>query len=147
MRYGEHGIGRGNVRGLLLAALVDRPAHGYEIIRRLEGQAEGRWRPSAGSVYPQLQLLEDEGLVRSHEEHGRRVYELTEAGRGRADTGALRDLRGMEASRHQELHDAVRKLHMAAKQVGAAGNADQLERAVAIVNAARRDLYQLLADR
>ena len=65
--HGEHGhhghwaggrVPKGNVRGLLLAALLDGPAHGYELMRRLEGQASGRWRPSPGSVYPLLQLLE-----------------------------------------------------------------------------------------
>src|SRR3979411_3260407 len=57
--HGEHGhhghwaggrVPKGNVRGLLLAALLDGPAHGYELMRRLEGQASGRWRPSPGSV-------------------------------------------------------------------------------------------------
>jgi DNA-binding PadR family transcriptional regulator len=80
------------VRGLLLAALLDGPAHGYELMRRLEGQAGGRWRPSPGSVYPLLQLLEDEGLVRGRDSEGRKVFELTERGRAQADAGQLRDL-------------------------------------------------------
>jgi DNA-binding PadR family transcriptional regulator len=146
VKYGEHGIGRGNVRGLLLASLLYRPAHGYEIIRQLEDKAEGRWRPSAGSVYPQLQLLEDEGLLLSHEENGRRVYELTTAGREQADVDALRELSDSPASHRGELHAAVKRLHVAAKQVAAAGEADQVERAAAIVNAARKDLYRLLAE-
>jgi DNA-binding PadR family transcriptional regulator len=146
VKYGEHGIGRGNVRGLLLAELLHRPAHGYEMIRRLEDKAGGRWRPSAGSVYPQLQLLEDDGLVHSHEENGRRVYELTPAGRELADIDALRELSDSPASHRGELHAAVKKLHVAAKQVATAGEAGQVTRAAAIVNAARKDLYRLLAD-
>src|SRR5580692_2384370 len=98
MPHGEHGhhghwaggrVPKGNVRGLLLAALLDGPAHGYELMGRLEGQAGGRWRPSPGSVYPLLQVLEDEGLVRGRDSGGRKVYELTEQGRTLADAGQL----------------------------------------------------------
>jgi DNA-binding PadR family transcriptional regulator len=53
-------------------------------MRRLEEQAGGRWRPSPGSVYPLMQLLEDESLVQSTEYEGRKVYELTPAGREQA---------------------------------------------------------------
>ena len=62
--------------------------HGYQIISELERRSDGRWRPSAGSVYPTLQQLEDEGLVRASEKDGRRVFELTEAGRTAADTAS-----------------------------------------------------------
>ena len=60
------------------------PAHGYELIGRLEEKSGGTWRPSPGSVYPTLQLFEDEGLVRSEQRDGKRVYELTDAGRTEA---------------------------------------------------------------
>ena len=72
---------RGDVRIFLMAALLTGPAHGYELMQRIEEQTEGRWKPSPGSVYPSLQLLEEEGLVRSSEETGRKVYELTTEGR------------------------------------------------------------------
>ena len=72
---------RGDIRTALLTALTDGPAHGYEIIGRLEEKSGGMWRPSPGSVYPTLQLFEDEGLVRSEQRDGKRVYELTDAGR------------------------------------------------------------------
>src|SRR5262249_23181395 len=71
---------RGDIRQALLRALVDGPAHGYEVIRRLEDRSGGLWRPSAGSVYPTLQLLEEQGLLTSREEGGKRVYELTDEG-------------------------------------------------------------------
>src|SRR5580704_13470820 len=67
--FGRRGPGgggrarRGNVRQAVLALLAERPMHGYEIIQELEARTHGIWRPSAGSVYPTLQLLEDEGLV------------------------------------------------------------------------------------
>src|SRR5437868_14231945 len=53
---------RGGMRIALLGALVTGPAHGYELMGRLEERSGGRWRPSPGSVYPTLQALEDEGL-------------------------------------------------------------------------------------
>ena len=148
----EHWAGgrvpKGNVRGLLLAALLAGPAHGYELMRRLEEQAGGRWRPSPGSVYPLLQLLEDEELVQGSDQDGRRVYELTEAGRAQADQGRLRDLAGgpAAAAAHMDLRAEIKRLHAAARQVGMAGEAAQVEQAAAIVKNARQALYQLLAD-
>jgi DNA-binding PadR family transcriptional regulator len=154
--HGEHGrrghwaggrVPKGNVRGLLLAALLDGPAHGYELIRRLEGQAGGRWRPSPGSVYPLLQLFEDEGLVHGRVSDGRKVYELTERGRAQADSGQLRDLAAGTAagSVHVDLRDEVHRLHAAARQVATAGDPDQVQEAVEIVRGARQALYGLLA--
>ena len=147
-RWAGGRVPKGNVRGLLLAALLEGPAHGYELMRRLEEQAGGRWRPSPGSVYPLLQLLEDEGLVQGTEQDGRRVYELTETGRGQADQSRLRDLdAGPAASAaHMDLRAEVKRLHAAARQVGMAGDTAQVDQAVAIVKNARQALYRLLAD-
>src|SRR5262245_63560641 len=78
---GRHRVRRGDVRSAVLALLDDRPMHGYEIITELEERTGGRWRPSAGSIYPTLQLLEDEGLVTAEQTEGKRVFSLTEAGR------------------------------------------------------------------
>lgn len=151
--HGRHGrwaggrIPKGNVRGLLLAALLDGPAHGYELMRRLEGEAGGRWRPSPGSVYPLLQVLEDEGLVRGRDSDGRKVYELTERGRTQADAEQLSDLAAGTAAgpAHADLRAEVHRLHAAARQVAAAGDAAQVGEAVEIVRAARQALYRLLA--
>src|SRR6478672_5113065 len=78
---GRHRVRRGDVRSAILALLDDRPMHGYAIITELDERTGGRWRPSAGSIYPTLQLLEDEDLVTAEEAEGKRVYSLTEAGR------------------------------------------------------------------
>jgi len=72
---------QGEVRLALLSLLGDEPAHGYELMKRLEERSGGMYRASAGTVYPVLQQLEDEGLVRIEEEDGKKVYHLTEAGR------------------------------------------------------------------
>src|SRR6187455_1171809 len=80
---GRHRVRRGDVRSAILALLDDRPMHGYEMITELEERTGGAWRPSAGSIYPTLQLLEDEGLVRAEDVEGKRVFSLTDAGRER----------------------------------------------------------------
>ena len=72
---------RGDVRTALISLLADNPMHGYDLIRELEQRSGGAWRPSPGSIYPTLQLLEDEGLVTSEERDGKRVYTITDAGR------------------------------------------------------------------
>ncbi len=69
------------MRLALLSLLEDAPAHGYELMKRLEERSGGMYQASAGTVYPVLQQLEDEGLVRIQEEDGKKVYHLTEAGR------------------------------------------------------------------
>ena len=76
---------RGEIRTAILALLLEAPMHGYQIITELSDRSGGDWRPSAGSVYPTLQQLTDEGLVRDEEREGRRVYELTESGRLEAE--------------------------------------------------------------
>ena len=59
--------------------------HGYQIIREIGERSEGAWAPSPGSVYPTLQQLTDEELLRSSEQDGKRVYELTDQGRAQAE--------------------------------------------------------------
>ena len=83
--------GRGDIRAAILALLAEEPKHGYQIIREIADRSEGAWTPSPGSVYPTLQQLTDEGLVRSEERDGKRVYELTDEGRTAAEarTGTL----------------------------------------------------------
>jgi DNA-binding PadR family transcriptional regulator len=73
---------QGEVRLALLSLLEDEPGHGYELMRRLEERSGGMYRASAGTVYPNLQQLEDEGLVRMEtSEDGKRVYTITDEGR------------------------------------------------------------------
>lgn len=154
---GHRGMGRGGrmrrgeVRPSLLIALLDGPSHGYDLIQRLEEKSGGRWRPSPGSVYPALQLLDDEGLVTSRREDGKQIFELTDTGRTQATehlerNGSPWDAVGDADTDHGQLRVAMRDLHMAAKQVGLTGSAETVTRAVEIVTQARKDLYRLLAD-
>lgn len=153
--FGPFGAGgpavkRGIVRLAVLRTLLDGPKHGYQIIQDLEAKTGGRWRPSAGSVYPTLQQLEDEGLVRSEERDGRRVYVLTEEGRRAAE-----DVRGGPAERFFEgrveratdsLHFLAAQVVVAAVQVERIGSSAARERASAILREARRELYRILAE-
>ena len=86
---GQHRHGgrarRGDVRAAILALLAERPMHGYEVIRELGERTGGVWQPSPGSVYPTLQMLEDEGLVSVEEADGRKRYTLTDQGRTEAE--------------------------------------------------------------
>ena len=76
---------QGEVRLALLSLLEDGDAHGYELMKRLAERSGGMYRASAGTVYPVLQQLEDEDLVRAREEEGKRIYSLTDAGREELD--------------------------------------------------------------
>jgi len=76
---------RGDLKFVVLKLLRSRPMHGYEVMRALEEQSGGCYRASPGTVYPTLQMLEDQGYVRVVEEEGRRVYHITDAGRAHLD--------------------------------------------------------------
>jgi DNA-binding PadR family transcriptional regulator len=80
-RRGPNMYGRGDLKFVLLELLQERPKHGYEMIKELEGRAGGFYTPSAGAVYPTLQLMEDRGWVTSATDDGKKVYTITDAGR------------------------------------------------------------------
>lgn len=153
-RHGGHGpdghrVRRGMVPDLLLAALLEGPAHGYELMDRLEAFSGGNWRPSPGSVYPLLQSFEDQGIVERQESAGRRIFALTDAGREQAlqrrpDPGVA-DF--PVDSRHSQLRTEVEQLRAAADQVASMATSQQeMEKAAAIVRSARQALYRLLAE-
>jgi len=72
---------RGDLRYMILQLLAERPMHGYEVMQALGQESGGLYQPSAGSVYPVLQLLQDQGYVESEERDGKRIYSITAAGR------------------------------------------------------------------
>ena len=140
---------RGDVRSAILTLLAERPMHGYEMIGELEERTGGRWRPSAGSIYPTLQLLEDEGLVSPEQVEGRKVYSLTDPGRESAAALAERKAPWQhddDDSPHHRLRREAFRLRAALMQVGQAGDADQAEKAVELLTDTRRKLYGILAD-
>ena len=82
-RHGRRGkwFGSGDMKYVILKLLKEKPMHGYEVMKELEQHTHGCYKPSPGTVYPTLQWLEDEGLVRSEEVEGKKVYSITDAGR------------------------------------------------------------------
>src|SRR5256885_3867232 len=74
-------FGAGDMKYVILKLLRDKPRHGYEVMKDLEERMHGCYSPSPGTVYPTLQWLEDEGLVVSRDVEGKKVYEITDAGK------------------------------------------------------------------
>jgi len=141
-------VGRGEVRTAVLALLAEKPRHGYEIIREIEERSGGSWKPSAGSVYPTLQLLADEGLISAEESNGRKIYSLTEAGRavaGDEHTSPFDSADSAHGGRYTALPKAGVELAQAAAQVNRSGSAAQVDEAVAVLDEARRRLHSILA--
>ena len=153
---GGHGHRRGgrgsrpNVRPALLALLLERPMHGYEMIQELESRTGGIWRPSPGSVYPTLQLLEDEGLIEAEATGGRKRFTLTDAGRAEAQAAAENppwtQFSDDTMSQVQDFRDAAVGIMSALRQVGFSGTPEQRQRALEVLNETKRKLYAILAD-
>ena len=146
---GGHRAKRGDVRSAILTLLGEKPMHGYEMIQHLEDRTGGRWRPSAGSIYPTLQLLEDEGLVRADDVEGKRVFDLTDAGRERlAERGDAAPPweQSTDRSLYHQLGDEMRGVANAASQVMRAGDEAQLKQATEAMAETRKRLYRMLAD-
>jgi DNA-binding PadR family transcriptional regulator len=140
-------IRRGEIRPLILALLARKPMHGYEIIQALEEQSGGRWRPSAGSVYPTLQQLADEGLVTSEEIDGRRTYTLTDSGlESAADAPEPPNWRELDRDGDTDVRRLAMQLVQAAAQVNRVGSEAARRESVQILTDARRKLYRLLAE-
>jgi DNA-binding PadR family transcriptional regulator len=144
---------RGDVRAAILDLLAEGQAwNGYQIIQEIAERTHGVWRPSAGSVYPALQQLEDEGLISPEGEGRRRMYTLTDEGRQYAETHAdeLRSswdaVAGMTDDAALELVDMIRQVMMAVMEVRRAGSASQIAEARRVLTETRRSMYRILAD-
>jgi DNA-binding PadR family transcriptional regulator len=74
-------FGPGEVRLAILSLLTDGPRHGYELMKMLAQRSGGIYRASAGTIYPTLQQLEDEGLIKAEAQEGKRVFSITEEGK------------------------------------------------------------------
>jgi DNA-binding PadR family transcriptional regulator len=146
-------VRRGDVRAAILDLLAEgQPWNGYQIIQEIGARTQGVWRPSAGSVYPALQQLEDEGLIAaSAGDDRRRMFTLTEAGQEyvRVHADELREawdaVTGSVDDAEFELRDTVRQVMIAVTQVAQAGTAAQVAQAGKILGDTRRALYRILA--
>jgi DNA-binding PadR family transcriptional regulator len=158
-RFGGRGprVRRGDVRAAILDLLAEgQPWNGYQIIQEIGARTQGVWRPSAGSVYPALQQLEDEALIRDQGseatgEDRRRMYTLTDEGRAYVEehadelkaswdavTGSVNDA-------EVQLRHTVHQVMVAVSQVAQAGSAAQVQQAGKILADTRRALYRILA--
>ncbi len=143
---------RGDIRTAALLLLNEEPRNGYQIMEEVQERSGGVWRPSPGSVYPALQQLEDEGLIRSEEVDGRKQFVLTDAGRTLVaerdvDRPAPWEQMGGEAgSEAHELGKLMREVASAFVQVMRTGSDGQMAKARDVLAGARRDLYRILAD-
>jgi DNA-binding PadR family transcriptional regulator len=151
-KVGGTRMGRGDVRTAVLALLAESPMHGYQIIQQIEERSGGSWKPSPGSVYPTLQLLADEGLIRAEESNGRKTYSLTEEGREVADAASDKSAPWESSSSGQRdsgrtsaLPKAGIDLAQAVAQVGRSGSPEQVKEAVAVLEDARRKIFSILA--
>lgn len=164
----------GDIRAAVLRELSDESMHGYQIIRAIEARSGGAWKPTPGAVYPTLQVLDDEGLVSAEQVGERKVYSLTDTGRLAASAAAAAESAAAASaadSAHagsayaasgspkapqqpwgQGIHGALALTKSAAKLaqvmtlVAQTGTSRQTERAVAVVDEARRKLYAILAE-
>ncbi len=143
---------RGNVRAAVLLLLGDEPRNGYQLMQELEQRSGGAWRPSPGSMYPALQLLADEGLIRGEQREGGTVYELTDAGRAhveehREQLGTPWEQAGADVPEAvRDLGRLLGQVAIATRQVMHAGNPAQAKEASQILADTRRALYRILAE-
>ncbi len=157
--FDRHGFGRGprarkgDVRAAILDLLDEGGQwNGYQLIQEIAGRTSGVWRPSAGSVYPALQQLEDEGLIAPEGEGRRRMYALTEAGQAYAAEhadelrGSWDAVAGMTDDEAIELGDLIRQVMIAVMEVRRAGSPEQLTQARAVLAQTRRSMYRILAE-
>ncbi len=147
---GPSRMARGDVRAAVITLLAEEPMHGYQIINEIAERSGGSWKPSAGSVYPTLQLLADEGLITAEEQNGRKTYSLTGAGREEAEIAADKPapweaFSSRDHSNLTALPKAGMDLAGAAAQVARTGTPEQVHEAVTVLDEARRRLYAILA--
>lgn len=157
--HGGRRFGRGDLKYVILDLLKDQPRHGYDVIRALEERFHGFYSPSPGSVYPTLQLLEDQGYVTSSEQEGKRVYAITEEGRRflAEQASTVDDVRArMAAGWGTKVSPEMRELAQEVRQLGqfvfrqgargALGDADKLRRLRDVVARARSEIEAIFSD-
>jgi DNA-binding PadR family transcriptional regulator len=154
-------VRRGDVRVAILAVLADEPLNGYQVIGQIAERTGGAWRPSPGSVYPTISQLEDEGLIESDDERGRRTLRLTDAGRDylteHADevsavwapfdgAGEKSQAADDTPTDYSALKPELGRVMNAVWQINSTGTDQQRRAAVGVLVETRRGLYGILAD-
>jgi DNA-binding PadR family transcriptional regulator len=136
---------RGDVKFVVLEVLADGPKHGYEVISAIEERRNVR--PSAGSIYPTLQMLEDGSFVTSAEVDGKRVYSITDSGRELLANRAAEE----DEDEDDDRPDARHRLRESAIKLSAAvlnargHDENTVEKIREILDKARKEIYTVLA--
>lgn len=147
---GRPKVRRGDIRVAILHLLSEEPMHGYQIMQELGERTDGLWTPSPGSVYPTLQQLEDEGLIKAEETQGKKVFGLTDVGRTKIDASSGTPPWERFGSEYSDglvaLRDTAFQVGGAVMQIARAGSDEQVEKAREILEDSRRKIYQILAE-
>jgi DNA-binding PadR family transcriptional regulator len=145
---------KGDLKYVILNLLKEKPSHGYEIIRALEDHFHGFYTPSAGSVYPTLQMLNDMGYVSSSEQDGKKTYTITEEGKKFLEEqqdvidkieGQMKEWWGPRDI--DDFHDTIHDLKKIGRMVSQQAHqlaADKWIKIKDIVTHARRDIEDIL---
>jgi DNA-binding PadR family transcriptional regulator len=156
-RRRESRFERGDIKYVVLDLLRDRPSYGYEIIRALEDRFGGLYTPSAGTVYPTLQMLEEMGYVTSAQMEGRKIYTITPEGtrflneqKDQVDDVNER-MRGWwdRKASSEDMHDmlgTMRDMLRTIKHRRRRLNPDKLQKIRVVLERAQREIEDLLKD-
>jgi DNA-binding PadR family transcriptional regulator len=143
---------RGEIRAGILALLKERPLNGYQVMQELEARSHGVWRPSPGSIYPTLQLLEDEGLISGQEVGDGKTFKLTTKGEHwlsrhpRMAAAPWTQLADSASGGFVQLLDLVKAITMTTRQIIQLGTDQQKEAAVELLRTTRKSLLKILAE-
>ncbi len=150
---------KGDLKYVVLDLLAEKPSHGYEVMKALEERFRGLYSPSPGSVYPTLQLLEDLGYVTVTPQDGKKVYQVTEEGRGflEQNRGSVDKIwgrveGGWDPQVASGLHEMRHEIMGFGQLFGRAmheGRIDQekLQRIRSVISGATREIEEILEDR
>ncbi|MDQ3042217.1 MAG: PadR family transcriptional regulator [Acidobacteriota bacterium] len=137
---------RGDIKFHLLEILKETPRHGYEIINKLENQSGG-YRPSPGSVYPTLQMLEEGGYLTSEQIEGKKVYTITDEGiKFLEDRGAKPFEAHPKMAQAFEIRKSLMKFGSAVMDGVRDGDEETVKKISEVINKAKRDVYSILAE-
>jgi DNA-binding PadR family transcriptional regulator len=155
-RKQRKGFRLGDVRAAVLVLLAEQPMHGYQLIQEIAERSGGVWQPSPGSIYPVLQQLEDEGLILIKQTEGRKVANLTEAGRAYVEENRAEFEEVWKALSNNNVDQSMQQMRnlsidlkqigTAAKQVAKVGTGSQVAEARKVLADTRRRLYLILAE-
>ena len=141
------GRARGEMKFEILAVLAEGPRHGYDIMMEIERKTG--MKPSPGSIYPALQMLEDGDFVKGEERDGKRTYTITDTGRELLAQREPAEETAAGESIYGIIIEAMRNVHGikdATKQIARTGDMEAYRKAVEVLDRTRRELYAILAD-